>query len=172
MRQSEGMVMRTLSKLAAPPGRSAAPVPPAVSRSGVCRLISATWRGAYPLDTFSMTIKSTPNKTSKVYAVRNLAPADEKGIVGFLRNVVDDWCRNSSGAWFGLRDLMGGANKDWGGTPLQVLYDRHAATSPPDKALKKAAVDGGRLLKQVLDRDTRFFEAEKGYRTAVYRLIP
>jgi hypothetical protein len=117
-----------------------------------------------------MTITSTPNKTARVYGVRNLSPADEKRILDHLQTCVDAWCSTPNAGWFGLRDLMGGANRDWRGTDLQVLYDRHAARFPnPRDAERTAAVDGGRLLKRVLEAHKREFESEKGYRTAVYR---
>lgn len=119
-----------------------------------------------------MTIKSTPNKTPRVFAVRNLPSAEEKQIHQYLSVLVDACCQNSAGSWFGLRDLMGGANKDWSGTPLQVLYERHVTPgADPRYAYSRAAVDGGRLLKQVLDGDQREFESKKGYRTALYRLV-
>lgn len=118
-----------------------------------------------------MTIKSTPNKTPRVYQVRNIPPAEEARILAFLQGAVYLWCKDHPADWFGLRDFMGGANNDWNGTPMQGLYDRHAQTMSSAGASRRAAMDGGRLLKRVLDSDGREFESRKGYRTAEYRLI-
>lgn len=118
-----------------------------------------------------MTITSTHNKTPRVYRVWNIPPAEEARILDFLQGAVYLWCKDHPLDWFGLRNFMGGANNDWNGTPMQGLYERHALTMSPVSASRRAAMDGGRLLKRVLDLDGRVFESRKGYRTAEYRLI-
>jgi hypothetical protein len=119
-----------------------------------------------------MTIVSTTNKTTRVFTVQNLPQADAKRICDFLQGAVYAWCKDHPDEWFGLRDLMGGENGNWGGTPLQELYDRHrAAGSGEAEAESKAASDGGRLLKRVLHDDGREFKAKRAYRTALYRWV-
>jgi hypothetical protein len=119
-----------------------------------------------------MAIISTHNKTPRVYRVRNITQAEEARILDFLQGAVYLWCKAHPADWFSLRDFMGGANNDWDGTPMQELYDRHAGVMASRDAARRAAMDGGRLLKRVLDADGRIFEARKGYRAAEYRLIP
>ncbi|HEY0025903.1 MAG TPA: hypothetical protein VGB24_23640 [Longimicrobium sp.] len=119
-----------------------------------------------------MTIKSTPNQTPRIYRVRNITQQEEERILDFLQGAVYLWCKDRPADWFGLRDFMGGANKNWHGTALQGLYDRHAVTMSPADSSRRAAIDGGRLLKRVLHADAREFEARKGYRTAEYRMLP
>jgi hypothetical protein len=81
-------------------------------------------------------------------------------------------CKNNPDEWFGLRDLMGGENGNWGETPMQELYDRHRVAGSGEKeAESKAALDGGRLLKRVLDDDGRKFRAKRGYRTTLYQWV-
>ena len=40
----------------------------------------------------------------------------------FSQGAVYSWCKNRKGEWFSLRDLMGGGNFYWNGTPLLDLY--------------------------------------------------
>jgi len=81
---------------------------------------------------------------------------------------------------FAVRDLFGDENADWGGTPLQAIYDywrssyreQHPELSDDalhKKAAEQAAKDVGWLVKSVLQNDRREFEScdagkAKGYK--------
>ena len=41
----------------------------------------------------------------------------------FLQGAVYCWCKNRKDDWFAARDLLGGNNYYWQGTPLIPLYD-------------------------------------------------
>ena len=41
----------------------------------------------------------------------------------FLQGAVYCWCKNRKDEWFAARDLLGGDNYYWQGTPLIPLYD-------------------------------------------------
>lgn len=119
-----------------------------------------------------MTIRQTSSRKPRGYTVRDLSAADERAILKDLKEEVETWCASASpGASFALRDLLGGARKDWTGTPLQVLYDKHAATRTHEKAYARAAVEGGWLLKKVLDDHDDEFESESGFRARRYRRV-
>ncbi len=55
--------------------------------------------------------------------VKEITTDDKKSIMNFLQGAVYCWCKNRKDEWFSLRDLMGGDNYDWQGTPLIVLYE-------------------------------------------------
>jgi len=88
----------------------------------------------------------------------------------FLQGSVYCWVKNRSGEIFALRDLMGGSNFDWKGTPLYCLYEKHIASGKDsDAAIKEAGKDLGGILKIVLKEDKRTYETHekdmsKGYR--------
>ena len=44
----------------------------------------------------------------------------------FLQGAVYCWCKNRKDEWFAARDLLGGDNYYWQGTPLFPLYKRQA----------------------------------------------
>lgn len=71
------------------------------------------------------------------------------------------WCKNQSGS-FGLRDLMGGTNFFWERTPLIALWNKHITKGlSDDDAITAAAIDGGWILKKVIDDDRRAFSHMK-----------
>lgn len=91
----------------------------------------------------------------------------------YLQGSVHSFCKNNPGIAFSLRDLVGGENKDWGETPLQVIYDYHISLDKtPKEAKRQAAIDAGLLLKEVLaEEKRRVFEQLQGTRTKQYRKI-
>ena len=58
---------------------------------------------------------------TEIRSVRGIAPDVELLIRVFLQGAVYCWVKNRSGQPFALRDLMGGENFEWMGTPLYAL---------------------------------------------------
>ena len=58
-----------------------------------------------------------------------------------------------------MRDLMGGDNYYWEGTPLIVLYRKYENTA--DDPVKQAGQDSGWLLKKVISEDNRVFNTTR-----------
>ena len=91
----------------------------------------------------------------------------------YLLGAVQVWCRDRHGEWFAARDLLGGANRYWQGTPLMALYDYYLSQSngDDDYAFHQAARAAGNLLKRVLVEDEkRTYETRKRF-TREYRWI-
>ncbi len=98
---------------------------------------------------------------SAVRKVTALSVTEEDQICAFLQGAVYCWCKNRRDEWFALRDLMGGDNFFWRGTPLIALWNKHNGRAADP--VKEAAKDAGWLLKKVIDTDRRMFESkEKG----------
>ena len=94
---------------------------------------------------------------------------EKEKITDFLQGKVDYWCKNREDEWFAARDLVGGENNDWNGTPLQCLYDKHAKTKSPQDAVEQAGIDVGWLLKTLLDKDSRNFNTDVKERVRQYQ---
>ena len=91
----------------------------------------------------------------------------------YLLGAVQAWCRDRHGEWFAARDLLGGANYYWQGTPLMPLYDYYLEHSDGDDeyAVREAGRAAGNLLKRVLIEDSkRTYETRQGY-TREYRWV-
>lgn len=100
--------------------------------------------------------------------VEGLKKAQEQRIIDFLQGAIYSWCKNRKGEWFALRDLMGGDNFYWNGTPLMVLYEKHENDGASDP-LNDAAIDGGWLLKKTIEIDKRLFETKKENGPRMYK---
>lgn len=78
------------------------------------------------------------NGNDKIRDVTSISDSEKEDILNFLQGSVYSWCKNRPNEWFSLRDLMGGENYYWEGTPLQALYDAHEGYSDdPIKAAGK-----------------------------------
>lgn len=91
----------------------------------------------------------------------------------YLLGAVQSWCRDRHGAWFAARDLLGGANHYWQGTPLMRLYEYYMEQSDEDEvySVRQAGRAAGHLLKRVLIEDSkRMYETRQGY-TREYRWV-
>ena len=88
----------------------------------------------------------------------------------FLQGAVYCWCKNRKDEWFAARDLIGGDNYFWQGTPLYplFLYYLNEDETHPEYAVEEAGKAAGRLLKGMLMDDKRTFETRKVY-TREYR---
>ncbi len=108
---------------------------------------------------------------SKSKNVTGITPEETNQIYNFLQGSVYCWCKNRPHEWFATRDLLGGANFDWNGTPLYVLYNKHINNGKPnEEAIEQAGKEVGWLLKTVLMNDLRQFESQPGH-VKTYRWI-
>lgn len=99
---------------------------------------------------------------------------EQKALIdAFIQGAVYCWAKNQKRpAEFAVRDLVGGENADWTGTPLQALYDKHRnAGKDHDGAFSAAAIDLGWLVKAALARDSREFEVTSTGRPNTYRWV-
>lgn len=91
----------------------------------------------------------------------------------YLLGAVQVWGRDRHGEWFAARDLLGGANYYWQGTPLMRLYEYYMEQSDEDEeySVKQAGRAAGHLLKRVLIEDKkRIYETRQRY-TREYRWV-
>ena len=105
-------------------------------------------------------------------AVNGITAIEQQRILDFLQGAVYCWCKNRKDEWFSLRDLMGGENYFWQGTPMLVLYAKHEAkTQDWEAAVAEAGKDAGWLLKKAISDDTRIFETKKEELIRKYKWI-
>ncbi len=106
---------------------------------------------------------------NKIRSVRFISKGKTEEIKGFLQGAIRCYDKAVAGEWFSLRDLMGGENFDWNGTPLQDLYEAYQNRSD---ALKMAAKSAGWLLKAAIKEDQyRHYETKKEAFTRKYRWV-
>ncbi|MDE6264915.1 MAG: hypothetical protein K2M11_07195 [Paramuribaculum sp.] len=106
-------------------------------------------------------IEETERSVREVYGIDINQRND---ILKFLQGAVYCWCKNRKGEWFAARDLIGGDNYFWEGTPLFFLYDRYKREGKDnDSAIEEAAKDAGWLLKKVIQEDKRLFNSDKAF---------
>ena len=87
-------------------------------------------------------------------SVRGVSDADIQRMCDFLYGAVRARCKDFEDAQFAARDLLGGANYFWVGTPMQVLFDKYIDEGCTDEeAIKRAGQSAGKLLKRVLIND-------------------
>lgn len=88
----------------------------------------------------------------------------------YIQGAVYCWCKNRPDEWFAARDLFGGENYNWEGTPLMDLYLYYLGNddSNHDYAVLEAGKAVGRLLKGILVDDSRTFDMKDEY-TNLYR---
>lgn len=105
---------------------------------------------------------------SEIRDVLNITDNEKQQIFDFLQGAVYCWCKNRPAEWFSMRDLMGGDNYYWEGTPLLVLYTKHENSG---KQWEAAVKDSGWILKRVINEDKRLFETKKEELIRKYRWI-
>jgi len=90
--------------------------------------------------------------------IEGLSPDAHRRIMDFLRGAVYAWCITRKRDWFSLKDLFGGINYRWQGTPLAILNEIRASTPSTMSTTggaDTAGRDAGILLKRVLIEDER-----------------
>lgn len=105
--------------------------------------------------------------------VHGFSPREIERMLDYLLGAVQVWCRDRHGEWFAARDLLGGANYYWQGTPLMRLYEYYMEQSDVDDvySVRQAGRAAGHLLKRVLIEDTkRIYETRQGF-TREYRWV-
>ena len=77
------------------------------------------------------------------------------------------------GFTFALRDLFGGPNWEWSGTPLYPIWEKCLARKNGNEgeAYRYAARVAGLILKNVLLKDRRAFKQKPGFGTQRYSWI-
>lgn len=104
--------------------------------------------------------------------VHGIGHTDKTLLKAFMQGAIYCWIKNRKDEAFAVRDLVGGENFDWHGTPLQVLYDKHInAGKEHEPACEAAARDLGWLVKTVLAEDKRTFVTGKTGLVNSYRWI-
>jgi hypothetical protein len=91
-------------------------------------------------------------------------------IKAYMQGAIYSWVKNRKGESFAVRDLVGGENYNWEGTPLFVLWEKQIKLGKKgDDATTDAAKDLGWLTKTVLAEDKRTFMVEKAGMVNSYR---
>jgi hypothetical protein len=99
---------------------------------------------------------------SEIRNVNDITDNEYQRIYDYLQGAVYCWCKNRKGEWFSARELFGGENFDWNGTPLIKLFEKHIKKGKnEDDSIKDAGKDVGWILKKVIDDDSRDFETKK-----------
>ncbi|MBK8094690.1 MAG: hypothetical protein IPK32_22655 [Verrucomicrobiaceae bacterium] len=95
---------------------------------------------------------------SEIRSVTGVSAEQIVQMRSFLQGAVYCWVKNRSDEQFALRDLVGGENFEWSGTPLYPLFEKHSLQGKNDpSAVAAAAKDAGWLLKAVLNDDKGTF---------------
>lgn len=109
---------------------------------------------------------------SELRNVTGLQDNERQLIQAYLQGAVYCWVKNRRGEWFAVRDLVGGENTDWSGTPLQRLYEKHIESGRSDEeAFEAAAKDAGWIMKSILSEDSRMFEFDNSGYANRYRWL-
>ena len=104
--------------------------------------------------------------------VLGLEETDKRLIYAFMQGAIYCWVKNRKGEWFAVRNLVGGENADWSGTPLEKIYEKHInAGKSNDEAFEAAAKDVGWIVKAILSEDGRTFENDNSGYINSYRWL-
>lgn len=102
------------------------------------------------------------NPHSELREVHGITVSQREAIAYFMQGAIYSWSKNNQNEWFAVRDLMGGENFFWQGTPLITLYDKHISKGKTHElAIESAAKDLGWIVKSVLANDKRTYLMEK-----------
>lgn len=100
--------------------------------------------------------------SSKIHKVRGITVEEKELIKNYMQGAIYTWIKRDRETPFAVRDLVGGINNDWTGTPLIALYKKHrTAGKDSSAAIAGAGVDLGWIVKEVLASDKRAFKVKK-----------
>lgn len=104
-------------------------------------------------------------------AVVGITKEEHDAIFSFLQGAIYSWCKNRADEWFSIRELLGGDNYFWDGTPLIALYTKHKEQLGKewDQAIEGADKDSRWILKEVIFKDKRIFESKKDDTIRIYK---
>ena len=109
---------------------------------------------------------------SEIRQVKEISLQETQRIYDYLQGAVYCWCKNKLGEWFSAREILGGENFDWNGTPMIVLYKKHKSKGKTDEqSVLDAGKDAGWILKKVINDDQRNFETKKENLIRKYRWV-
>ena len=103
-----------------------------------------------------MLIDASGNRvaTHRGGSIRGVSDADIRRMLDFLFGATRAICADREGTQFSVRDILGGANYFWEGTPMEVLFKKYVAEGySTDAAIVEAGKSAGHLLKRVLIED-------------------
>ena len=95
-----------------------------------------------------------PIETHRGNSIRGVSEEKIQLMLAFLCGAVRARCADCQGQQFAARDLLGGINYFWEGTPMEVLFTKYCDEGyPAEEAIKLAGITAGHLLKRVLIED-------------------
>lgn len=103
------------------------------------------------------------NGNKRCFTIKGLNSWERDLIYAYLQGAVYRRCNENPNDWFAARDLVGGKNYYWQGTPLIVVYERFRKANPPkssEYAEDMAAKAIGHMLKRVIVDDKRTFDTQ------------
>src|SRR5690554_7731100 len=112
-------------------------------------------------------------KESKLRYELHINYEELTSIKNFIQGAVYCWIKNRKDEIFAARDLFGGDNYDWNGTPLIALYNKHINQGKNENsAVDEAGKDVGWILKLVLYEDQRLFDTCDAGMARGYKWLP
>lgn len=109
---------------------------------------------------------------SELRNVNGISESEKSLIKAYMQGAVYSWVKNRKDEPFAVRDLVGGENYEWNGTPLFVLWEKQLQLGKKgNDATEDAAKDLGWLTKAVLAEDKRTFTVKKAGMVNSYRWI-
>jgi hypothetical protein len=110
--------------------------------------------------------------TSELRDVHGITEDEKRLIKAYMQGAVYSWVKNRKNEAFAIRNLVGGENYEWSGTPLLALWEKQIKLGKRgDDATEAAAKDLGWLTKTVLSDDKRTFTLEKSGLVNSYRWV-
>lgn len=108
------------------------------------------------------------------HTYRNVTNIDQRDldlIKAFIQGAIYSWAKNTGkDTWFAVRDLFGGDNYYWEGTPLMALWEKQKNIGKNGaEATEAAAKDLGWITKNVINQDKRTFETRKAKLVRQYK---
>ncbi len=102
------------------------------------------------------------NPPSAQIPITSITPAEITAIENFMQGAIYCWAKNRPNEPFAVRNLVGGENYYWNGTPLIVLYEAHTKLGKKDGlAETDAGKDLGCIVRNLLNLDKRTYTHTK-----------